>query len=786
MGFIFIFSITNDALAVNVESIKVGVYDNEPKVYLNDKNMASGLFPDILNYIAQKENWKLDYVFGTWEEGLNRLKNGEIDIMVDVAFSSERKEQFDFTSMPVFYSWGVVYVGKDYDISSLPDLNNKKIAILDSSIYYKGSGGLDTLLRSFGFDAEFVKVSKQSDVFDILNKGEVQAGVVSQVFALSNKKNYSNIKKTNIVFTPTELMFALTKGGSNNQYLIEKLDYWVRKLKEDDTIYRQILERNGLLGLSKTRDIIPLWVFIAGFCGMVILILSGWLIIRLKHAKKISLQKLKESAEFYKMLIEAAGRAGIGFVILQNVGDKEGLIVSANDYTCKISGYFQDEILKKSIEEFIASPLKENILSLYRESQNGKITINSYETEIIRKDKIKIPVVFNFSATYFQGKIATVVYFRDILEKKLQETKIKKYMQELHEGKSKDDAILDSIAEGLFVVDLEGKIVLINQAFENILGWKLKEIKGKRFVDVVPAEDNNGNPVLPEKRPISISIATKNEIVGENIDYFILKKDKTKIPISYRVSFVMLDNKVIGAVGVFRDVTKEKELDKAKAEFLSLASHQLRTPLSSTKWILELFLQDKGLTKKAKKRLNELNITNQRLIDLVDMLLDVTKIESDKLPMNKKVTDIRDIIENSCNSVKLNANKKNQKINILIKIKLSKANVDPLFLGEALNNILNNSISYGPENSVIDIVLDSKDNNFVISVHNAGPAISENDQINIFEKFYRGVDAQIVKTDGTGLGLYFTKKVIEANGGTIWFDSNDNFGTTFYFTIPQK
>ncbi len=293
IGFIFpAYHAGNDAAAADAaRKVRIGIYDNSPKVYL-DNGVAAGLFPDILNYISQREKWQLEYAFGTWEEGLDRLEKGEIDVMVDVALSEGRQQQFDFTNETVLSSWGVIYVRKNSAVGSFQGLDGKKIAILESSVYYGGPEGVDQYIKAFGLKTEFVKVSNYADAFILLDKGEVDAAVVSRVFALANQKNYPNIKQTDIFFSPTELRFALTKGAPGNGYLIERLDYWMKKLKDGyEGVYQRSLERNNLAEKSVNKMEIPRWVRTTGFTAAIILSLLWPIVIGLKCAGMIKNRK---------------------------------------------------------------------------------------------------------------------------------------------------------------------------------------------------------------------------------------------------------------------------------------------------------------------------------------------------------------------------------------------------------------------------------------------------------------------------------------------------------------
>jgi len=276
-------------------TVKVGVYDNKPKVFRDQNGVVAGLFPDILNYIAEKEQWNIEYVYGTWEEGLARLEKGQIHIMVDVAYSTARQAKFDFAGESVLSSWGILFVHKNSAIDSFKKLDGKKIAILKSSVYLGGPEGVDQYLKAFGLNAEFVFVDEYAEVFSLLNAGKVDAAVVSRIFALTNQKDYPNVKTTDVFFSPTELRFALTKNYADNPYLIDRLDFWVKKLKGGyEGTYALFLQQNGLSGMSVNTEVIPQWVRYVAMLSAAILLLSWLAILALRRARTIITRQLQE------------------------------------------------------------------------------------------------------------------------------------------------------------------------------------------------------------------------------------------------------------------------------------------------------------------------------------------------------------------------------------------------------------------------------------------------------------------------------------------------------------
>jgi PAS domain S-box-containing protein len=243
-----------------------------------------------------------------------------------------------------------------------------------------------------------------------------------------------------------------------------------------------------------------------------------------------------------------------------------------------------------------------------------------------------------------------------------------------------------------------------------------------------------------------------------------------------------------------QDITEQKkweakllELDHAKNEFLTLTSHQLRTPLSAIKWVLESMLGDETLSPKQEDKLNDLVISNERLINLVNRLLNVTRIESGKLVVKKDLVDIKKLVDKLVVSLNVLAEKKNKKINVIIPNNFPSVFCDSILINEGLEDLIRNAIDYSKEgqNEIIVTVSEEK-NNYLFSVHNKGVIDKAAvERIGKFDKFSRESDASKATPSGSGLGLYITKKLIEASGGTMYFESDEASDTTFYFTLAK-
>lgn len=229
------------------------------------------------------------------------------------------------------------------------------------------------------------------------------------------------------------------------------------------------------------------------------------------------------------------------------------------------------------------------------------------------------------------------------------------------------------------------------------------------------------------------------------------------------------------------------ELDKVKTEFISVAAHQLRTPLSAIKWVLSILIDEHAdnLTAEQKSLLMKGYESNERIIRLINEMLVVTRIESGKMAYNFSLIHIEGIIDNCLEDFIGQAKTRN--INLIFntpKIKLPYVQMDPDKIRTVLQNLIENAIFYTQDNGSIVISAVGEDDHMKVSVKDSGIGIPEKQKIGIFNKFFRADNALKARTDGSGLGLFVAKSIIEKHNGEIGFDSKEGEGTTFYFTIP--
>lgn len=245
-----------------------------------------------------------------------------------------------------------------------------------------------------------------------------------------------------------------------------------------------------------------------------------------------------------------------------------------------------------------------------------------------------------------------------------------------------------------------------------------------------------------------------------------------------------------GYVNIYaQDVTVQRHSDIMKSEFVSLASHQLRSPLTAVRWLTERLQQaDTGPLNDAQKEIARLlRATSLRLIHLVNDLLNISRLESGRIIVEPTPTQIHEFINQILTELKMLIEQKQHTIKLQISRQVPYTLlIDPQLFHEVLTNLLTNAIKYTPDQGTIEISAKRQAKSILFSVSDSGFGIPKEEHSKIFNRFYRATNVAAKDIDGTGLGLYLVKLLLEASGGKIWFNSDLDKGTKFYFTIPRK
>lgn len=369
---------------------------------------------------------------------------------------------------------------------------------------------------------------------------------------------------------------------------------------------------------------------------------------------------------------------------------------------------------------------------------------------------------------------------REKEETRIQLAKTAAIIKELSD---RNEAILSSIGDGAYACDRQGKIILFNKMAEEITGITKKDALGKHFSWVT----NFVNEKTGKQSHDFISQAIRTKMkTGMESDTLLVRKDGKKIPVADTAAPIFdSSGEVTGCIVVFRDVTKERSIDRAKTELVSLSSHQLRSPLTAIGWFAEL-LESKTngvLTEKQLKLTKEIRDAHKRMTTLINSLLNVSRIEMGTFAVEPKSTDIGLIVKATLELFRHQIFEKKLTLLENYDKNLDNFRADPKILGVIFQNLISNAVKYTPVGGKIEINI-KKQKSLEISVSDTGVGIPKYQQPKIFSKLFRADNANNIDPSGTGLGLYIVSEIVKASGGTIRFESEEGKGSTFYVSYP--
>mgnify|MGYP000532439927 CR=1 FL=1 len=346
--------------------------------------------------------------------------------------------------------------------------------------------------------------------------------------------------------------------------------------------------------------------------------------------------------------------------------------------------------------------------------------------------------------------------------------------QTLQQEKRKIHTIIDNLSIGVISLNSQHQITLINPAAVKMMDINPEQILLKKYWQMLkfPRFHSLVNLLSIHKW----SNFSNVEILTDQNFYLSVSLKRIKIN-QHRNSYLV----------TLEDITRQKNLEKVKSDFISLSAHQLRTPLSAMKWSLYLLRQEKLSSKERKNLVEQLYLTNERMIKLINDFLEAAKIEEGKIISNLSLVNIKSLIKFTINLYQKEIEKKKIRIDFEVRNKIRTIEADPGKLAIAFRNLIDNAIDYTPPKRKIKIILESKKKKVLIRFINDSQEILPSEEARIFSKFFRGQNAIKIETVGSGLGLFIAKNIIEAHQGEILFDFNRrNKKTTFLISLPTK
>lgn len=347
-------------------------------------------------------------------------------------------------------------------------------------------------------------------------------------------------------------------------------------------------------------------------------------------------------------------------------------------------------------------------------------------------------------------------------------------------------AIVDQMPVGVYLARVpDGVPMLSNRKAVELLGRAVDPEAGAvKYTEAYRLTKEDGAPYPAEENPMAQTLRTGTMV--EKTDIFVGREDGARINIR-AITTPVRDAKgaMVSALAVFEDRTAEYELDRQKSEFIFIASHQLRTPLTAIKWFIEMLAGgDAGpLSAEQADYVRQVSESNERMIGLVNDLLNVSRVESGSIEVAPVETDLNALADGVVQELTPLMRQKRQDFKASMPA-LPKLTVDPKLVRHALMNLLSNAVKYTPEAGKVRLAAEVKGPDVEFAVTDTGMGIPEAQHKRIFQKFFRADNAVASEAEGTGLGLYVCRLVIELSGGRVWFTSTPGKGSEFRFTLP--
>ncbi len=509
----------------------------------------------------------------------------------------------------------------------------------------------------------------------------------------------------------------------------------------------------------------------------------------LVHTKDITEQKtieekLRENEIRYRTIVE---NSHDGILIV----DDNYKFTYINNTLCKILGYSYDEIVGQDFRNFLDEKSRKLVGDRYVRRQRGEKVPPRYEFNVIRSngEKRRVEIISTVN-TELSGGIKTIAQILDITERKKIEKKLKN-------SEKKFRRIFEDSPFSIVLFDLNGTIVDCNPATEKYSGHKKDELLGKNFRDL--------SFIHPDYSPLLINLFNRF-LKGEktyNIDLQMYKKNGDLVWIDLQASRIKLNGKIFFQT-MIHDITKRKKADllvreqirrlkeitQIQKEFITRASHELKTPLMSISGASEFLIDvyNDKIDKNALEMLEIIDRNKKRLEYLINNLLDITRMDNNKLKLNRQSYNICEIIRDISNEMMYLFKKR--KINLELELPLSiMVQVDKIRFEQVVTNLLSNAIKNTPPNNQINILVRHKGKSVEMSINDTGIGLT-NEEINkIFTKFGKierfDKDLEFLDIQGSGLGLYISKEIIELHGGHISAESaGRNMGAKFTVELP--
>ncbi len=494
------------------------------------------------------------------------------------------------------------------------------------------------------------------------------------------------------------------------------------------------------------------------------LIVSGQDVTEQREAEKA----LLSTEHRYREVVESS----LGFVFTCTM---EGRLTSLNAFTAETLGYQIEDLIGRSVSEMLettgAARFQVGLRTLKtQEEWHGSLPVR-------RSDGIYRRIAFRCRRMDLHGERPFIlVHGIDVTEQAEAE-------EALHIATRQRELILQSVGDGIYGIDLEGRLTFINDAGASLLGYTPSELAGREIHEVIRHGHTDGTGYTRSTNPI-LQGMRRREAVRMRDEVF-WRHDGTRIPVEYVANPLVEDGHLAGMVVAFQDVSERRRLDRMKDEFISTVSHELRTPLTSLRASLGL-ISAGTLDKRPEKQRQMVGMAIgncDRLIRLVNDIVDFEKMESGRLPLKRVATEAMDLLRRAGDVAHSAATEAH--IRVQTKGERGLVFADPERILQVLNELVENAIKFSAPDTVIRLgTQPATEDEVCFVVEDQGCGIPPEKLDHIFDRFQQGDASDSRALGGTGLGLALCRSIVEQHGGRIWAESTFGKGSRFLFTLP--
>jgi PAS domain S-box-containing protein len=459
--------------------------------------------------------------------------------------------------------------------------------------------------------------------------------------------------------------------------------------------------------------------------------------------------------------------------------DPTGIILDINNTAMKLGGLKKEEVIGKPFsgikELFSKEDMKKHLEAIDKAARGEKIS--DYESKLITKDDISYRFLFSNDCIKEKDEIKGIlVRGRDITQRQ-------RAWDELVKLEEKYRVLAETSADGVLTIGSLGRLTYINPSFEKMCGRRKSQILATLFRDYL----SDDSVYLFQQ--IFIDVRKKNEKI-ENVELELVHADGHIIPIEVNIAPLKKDNEFGGIECTVRDVTERKEVEgelkkseRLKIEFMNIAAHELKSPVTPIMGYLDLIIQDKDASENVKNWARISLRNSERLLRLVNDILDVSRLDSDTMRFDMGKLDTIEILDEIVEDMKPAMENKNLEFIADIPRDLPSIMGDRNSLSQVLKNLLENAVKFTDHGS-ITIEAKKEGDHVIISVEDTGIGISQDETKKIFTKFYQAYTGDDRKSEGTGLGLFICKEIIEKHNGEILAESKLGKGSKFMIKLP--